>query len=152
MTCVHSFSVHCEVVEMVPNNTQLYLWLFVPKLLPKIISNVVVQCRQYSIISCRDWCLNYLKMMSKTWWSRVVFHNKLSVIFQVQVVFDNRHKPLQQIFKQSVWQTTMKNFHKLAHVLTHTIIICVYFFMDTCNNLFLHTFTLLKTCFCIPAF
>jgi hypothetical protein len=43
------------------------------------ISNVVVQCRQYSRISCRGLCLNYLKKISQTWWFSVgiVFYNKL---------------------------------------------------------------------------
>ena len=40
--------------------------------LPEIdISNVVVQCRRYSTISCRGLCLNYLKEISQTWWSSV---------------------------------------------------------------------------------
>ena len=45
----------------------------------KDISNVVVQCRQYSTINCRSLCLNYLKRISQTWWSSVgiVFYNKL---------------------------------------------------------------------------
>ena len=37
----------------------------------KDISNVVVQCRKYFIISCRGLCLNYLKKISQTWWSSV---------------------------------------------------------------------------------
>ena len=37
----------------------------------KDISNVVVQCRLYSSISCGGLCLNYLKKISLTWWSSV---------------------------------------------------------------------------------
>ena len=37
----------------------------------KDISNVVVQCRQYSTIICRGLCLNYLEKISQTWWSSV---------------------------------------------------------------------------------
>ena len=37
----------------------------------KDISNVVVQCRQYSKISCRGLCMNYLKKISQTCWSSV---------------------------------------------------------------------------------
>ena len=44
---------------------------FVSELLEKDISNVVVQCRLYSTISCRGLCLNYLKKISQTWWSSV---------------------------------------------------------------------------------
>jgi hypothetical protein len=47
----------------------------------KDISNVVVQCRYYSTISCRgQLCLNYLKKISQTWESsaEVLFYNKMS--------------------------------------------------------------------------
>ena len=44
----------------------------------KDISNVVVQCRQYSTISCRRLCLNYLRKIGKRRGPLyVVFFNKL---------------------------------------------------------------------------
>ena len=39
---------------------------FVSELPEKDISNVMVQCRLYSTISCRGLCLNYLKKISQT--------------------------------------------------------------------------------------
>ena len=44
---------------------------FVSELPEKNISNMVVQCGQYSTISCRGLCLNYVKKIAQTWWSSV---------------------------------------------------------------------------------
>ncbi len=43
----------------------------VSELPEKDISNVVVQDSKNSRTSCRGLCLNYLKKISQTWWSRV---------------------------------------------------------------------------------
>ena len=39
--------------------------------LNKISQMSVAQCRQYSTINCCGLCLNYLKKISQTWWSSV---------------------------------------------------------------------------------
>ena len=44
---------------------------FMFELPEKDISNVVVQCRQLSKVSCRGLCLNYLKKISQAWRSSV---------------------------------------------------------------------------------
>ena len=63
-------------IQVVFYNKLSWLVFELPK---KDISNVVVQCRQYSTISCRGSCLNYLKKISQMWGPiQVVFYNKLS--------------------------------------------------------------------------
>ena len=58
---------------------------FVSELSENDILNVVVQCRQYSTISCRGLCLNYLKKISQTWCPvLVIFYNKLPCRFVSQ--------------------------------------------------------------------
>ena len=50
---------------------QLKLLWSVSELPENNISNVVVQCRKYPVISCRCLYVNYMRKISQTWWFSV---------------------------------------------------------------------------------